>query len=159
VNTNALALVVNVPPDAPPTLMPSVADRFPIVTTSVHTPLPVGVTVYVAGNVVDVVVIVATEPHPNWSTVGAGAFGVEELIVNVCAPAPAPVNASVLGVTDTELLVPVPPPPPPPPGGTETGVPLLLPPPQAERHNAAPTTAKNGRKRESIEPDLLATFG
>ena len=44
-------MVVNEPPVPPPTLMPSVADRFPMVTTSEHRPLPCGVTVYVAGSV------------------------------------------------------------------------------------------------------------
>ena len=121
-----------------------------------HTPLPCGVTVYVAGRAVDVVVIVATGLQPNWSMVGNGGFGVVELTVNVCAPAPGPLNASELGVTATELVGGL------TPGGSVgpvTGVELLLPPPHAERHSTAPATAKNGCKRESIEPDLLATFG
>jgi hypothetical protein len=113
--------------------------------------------VYVAGSFVDVVLIDTTGLQPNGSIVGSGAFAVVELTVNVCAPAPGPVNASVLGETATEFE----------PGtgplvgvtvGKPTGEELLLPPPQAERHNAAPATAKNGCKRESIEPDLLATF-
>ena len=147
---------VNEPLAPPPTLMPSVAERFPIVTTSVHTPFPVGFTVYVAGSDVEFVVIVATEPQPNGSTVGNGGFAVLDVIVNVCVPAPGPANASELGDTDTELLGPG---PGPGPGPGLTGVEPLLPPPQAERHSTAPTTAKNGCRRESIEPDLLATFG
>jgi hypothetical protein len=84
-------------------------------------------------------------------------LGVVELTVNVCAAVPGPLNASELGITATELAggggpggVVDPPPP--------LGVVLLLPPPQAERHSAAPATAMNGCKRESIEPNLLVTF-
>jgi hypothetical protein len=120
--------------------------------------LPFGVTVYVAGRLVEVVLIVTTGAQPNWSIVGSGALGVVELTVKVCAPLPAPANASELGVTETELAGGV----GPGPGesvGPVTGVELLLPPPQAERHSTAPTTAKIGCKRESIEADLLATFG
>jgi hypothetical protein len=91
--------------------------------------------------------------------VGKGALGVVELTVNVCAAVPGPLNASELGITETELAggggpggVMFDPPPPP------LGVELLLPPPQAERHSAAPATAMSGCKRESIEPNLLVTF-
>jgi len=156
VNVNGFADVVNDPPEPPPTLMPSVADRFPIVKTNVQTPFPCGVTVYVAGSVVELVLIDATGLQPNGSIVGSGAFAVVELTVNVCAPAPGPLNASVLGETATEFepgtgpLVGV-------PIGEKDGEELLLP-PHAERHSAAPATATNGCNRESIEPDLLATF-
>ncbi len=146
-NVSGFALVVNEPPEPPPTLMPSDADRFPIVTTIAHTPLPVGVTVYVAGSVVELVVIDATGLQPNWSMVGNGGFGVVELTVKACAPVPGPVNASELGATATELAGGG------GPGGNVgpvTGVELLLPPPHAERHSTAPTTAKSGCKRESI---------
>jgi hypothetical protein len=152
-----LDVVVNDPPAPPPTLMPSVADRFPIVKTNVQAPFPIGVTVYVAGSVVEFVVMETTGLHPNGSIVGSGAFAVVELTTNVCAPLPAPVNARLLGVTATEFE----------PGtgplvggavGKTTGAEPLLPPPQADRQSAAPTTAKNGCKRESIEPDLLAMF-
>jgi hypothetical protein len=83
-------------------------------------------------------------------------LGVVELTVNVCGAVPGPVNASELGITETELAggggpgAGVDPPP--------AGVELLLPPPQAERHSAAPATAMSGCKRESIEPNLLVTF-
>src|SRR5947209_14986172 len=149
VNTIGFAVVVNVPPEAPPTLMPSVAERFPMVNTNVHTPLPVGVTVYVAGSVVDDVVIVATGPQPNGSIVGSGALAVVEVTVNVWAPAPGPLNPRLLGVTATEFapgtgpLVGV------GPGTMTVDEPPLLPPPQPARNTTAPTTAKNGRKRES----------
>jgi hypothetical protein len=89
--------------------------------------------------------------------VGSGAFAVVELTVNVWAAAPGPLNDRLLGVTATEFE----------PGtgplvgvavGPTIGADPLLPPPQADRHSAAPATKKNERKRESIEPDLLATF-
>jgi hypothetical protein len=157
VNVSGLAEVVNDPPEPPPTVMPSVADRFPIVNTNVQTPFPCGVTVYVAGSVVDVVLMEATGLQPNGSIVGSGAFAVVELTVNVCVPDPAPVNARLLGTTATEFapiggpLVGV-------DVGTKTGVEPLLPPPQADRHSATPAMAMSGCKRESIEPDLLASF-
>jgi hypothetical protein len=157
VNVSGFAEVVNDPPEPPPTVMPSVADRFPMVNTNVQTPLPCGVTVYVAGSVVDVVLMDATGLQPNGSIVGSGAFAVVELTVNVCVPEPAPANERLLGTTATEFE---------PMGGplvgddvgTKTGVEPLVPPPQADRHSAMPATAMNGCKRESIEPDLLASF-
>src|SRR5947209_6737663 len=121
----------------------------PSTTENVHEPTAVGDTVNCCGE---------APPPPVGSIVGSGALAVVEVTVNVWAPAPGPLNPRLLGVTATEFapgtgpLVGV------GPGTMTVDEPPLLPPPQPARNTTAPTTAKNGRKRESIAPDLLATF-
>ena len=84
--------------------MPSATDFVPSVTTIVHEPFAVGVTVYVAGSVVPPPAIVATGAQPAVFSPGAVVVSVDE-IENVCEPLPGAANVKLLGEIDTEPVV------------------------------------------------------
>jgi hypothetical protein len=121
------------------TLIPRAAVALPRRATNEQVPMPVGLTVYVAGSVGDDgPEIVATGEQPKLSNAGAATAPAVLLTVNDCAAVPGPLNVSELGETWIE-----------PTGGVVgwTTTVFVLPPPHAASEPESTAMSKAERAR------------